>query len=53
MVYEDIILEIKAVKDFSNEHIAQTLNYIKLSGSDIGLLVNFQTKPLQYKRFMI
>lgn len=49
---EDIILEVKAVKEFSNEHIAQILNYIKLSNSEVGLLVNFQTKSLQYKRYV-
>ncbi len=53
VVNDDIILEVKAVKEFSNEHIAQILNYIKLSNSEIGLLVNFQTKSLQYKRYII
>jgi GxxExxY protein len=53
VVNGDIILEIKAVKDLSNEHTAQILNYIKLANSEIGLLVNFQTKSLQYKRFVI
>ncbi|CAM4006176.1 GxxExxY protein [Flavobacterium antarcticum] len=53
VVNEDIILEVKAIKEFSNEHIAQILNYIKLSNSEIGLLVNFQTKSLQYKRYVM
>lgn len=53
VVNEDIILEIKAVKELSNEHTAQILNYIKLAHSEIGLLVNFQTKSLQHKRFVI
>ena len=53
VVNEDMILEIKAVKEFSNEHIAQVLNYMKLSNSEIGLLVNFQTKSLQYKRYIL
>ena len=53
VVNEDIILEIKAVKEFSNEHIAQILNYLKLAESEIGFLVNFQTKSLQYKRYTI
>lgn len=52
IVNEDIVLEVKAVKEFSGEHIAQTLNYMKLSDSEIGLLVNFQTKSLQHKRFI-
>lgn len=53
IVNDDIILEVKAVKEFSNEHIAQVLNYLKLANSEIGLLVNFQTKSLQYKRYSL
>ena len=53
IVNEDIILEAKAVKEFSNEHIAHVLNYLKLANSEIGLLVNFQTKSLQYKRYAL
>ena len=46
VIDNDIVLEIKAVKEFSNEHVAQMINYLKLANSDIGLLVNFQTKSL-------
>ena len=53
VVNEDIILEVKAIKEFSNEHTAQILNYLKLAESEIGLLVNFQTKSLQYKRYSL
>ena len=53
IVNEDIILEVKAVKEFSNEHIAQVLNYLKLANSEIGLMVNFQTKSLEYKRYAL
>ena len=53
VVNEDIILEVKAVKEFSNEHTAQVLNYMRLSNSEIGLLVNFQTRSLQHKRFVL
>ena len=52
IVNEDIVLEVKAVKEFSGEHTAQVLNYMKLSGSEIGLLVNFQNKSLQHKRLV-
>ena len=52
IVNEDIVLEVKAVKEFSGEHIAQVLNYMKLSESEIGLLVNFQNKSLQHKRLV-
>jgi len=49
---EDIVLEVKAIKEFSGEHTAQVLNYMKLSDSEIGLLVNFQNKSLQHKRLV-
>ena len=52
IVNEDIVLEVKAVKEFSGEHTAQVLNYMKLSNSEIGLLVNFQNKSLQHKRLV-
>lgn len=52
IVNEDIVLEVKAVKEFSGEHTAQLLNYMKLSDSEIGLLVNFQNKSLQNKRLV-
>ena len=29
------------------------INYLKLADSEIGLLVNFQTKSLQYKRYIL
>ena len=52
IVNEDIVLEVKAVKEVSGEHTAQVLNYMKLSESEIGLLVNFQNKSLQHKRLV-
>ena len=44
--YENIILEIKAVPDVSPAHKAQVLNYLKMSGLKLGLLVNFGHHPL-------
>ena len=52
IVNEDIVLEVKAIKEFSGEHTSQVLNYMKLSDSEIGLLVNFQNKSLQHKRLV-
>ncbi|MDI1257232.1 MAG: GxxExxY protein [Flavobacterium sp.] len=52
IVYDEIILEVKAIKEILNEHISQTINYIRLAGSEIGIIVNF-TKSLQHKRIII
>lgn len=51
-VFDEIILEIKSVKEINNEHIAQTLNYMKLSNAQVGILVNFQNKSLTHKRLV-
>ena len=53
IIYDEIILEVKTVKEISNEHIAQTLNYNKLASSQIGIIVNFQNKSLTQKRLML
>jgi len=36
-----VILEIKAVKELSGIHEAQILNYLKATGIEVGLLINF------------
>lgn len=43
--YNKIIVEIKAVKEFASEHQAQLLNYLKATGLELGLLVNFGSYP--------
>ena len=42
LVVEDkVIVELKAVKCITNEHYAQILNYLKITGAPAGLLINF------------
>lgn len=43
--YDKIIVELKAVKEIAPEHKAQLLNYLKVTGFELGLLVNFGTYP--------
>ena len=43
--YEKIIVEIKAIKDTGEDHKAQLLNYLKITGLRLGLLVNFGHYP--------
>jgi len=45
MCYEKIILELKAVKELLDEHRAQLQNYLKATGFQLGLLVNFGHYP--------
>ena len=43
--YEQIIIELKAVKSIAPEHKAQVLNYLKVTNLRLGLLVNFGSYP--------
>ena len=48
--YNKIILELKAVKEFADEHYAQIYNYLRASGMDLGILINFGTASIEYER---
>jgi GxxExxY protein len=45
LLFDRIVLEIKAVKELANEHHAQVHNYLKATGYRLGLLVNFGSFP--------
>lgn len=45
LVENCIIVELKAVDALADEHFAQLLNYLKATGIEVGLLLNFGVKP--------
>lgn len=47
-----VMVEIKAVIQLEDVHLAQAINYLEASGSEIGLLINFGSRSLQFKRVM-
>ena len=46
-----ILIELKAVDSLSKQHYAQVLNYLKATGIEVGLIVNFGNPRLEYRRF--
>ncbi len=47
LVENQIIIELKAVEELNDVHLAQTLTYLKLSGCKLALLVNFNVAHLK------
>ena len=54
LVIEDkVIVEVKAVENIDDVHRAQLLNYLRISGLRVGLIMNFAKPRLRYERFII
>ena len=53
LVYDEIILEIKAIQELTSSEIKQTLNYLAASKNKLRLLVNFGEDSLKYKRIIL
>ena len=51
-VEQKVMVEIKAVIQLEDAHLAQAINYLEASGTEVGLLLNFGARSLQYKRVM-
>lgn len=50
--YDNIILEIKAVSQIPSVFNAQLKNYLKCTNMELGMLINFGTSSLTYKRII-
>ena len=51
--YDNIIVELKAVKELEDVHRAQAINYGKVAKLPISLLINFGEPSLTYERFCL
>ena len=50
LVEEKISVELKAVIKLEEVHLAQALNYLEAYNLEVGLLINFGAKSLEFKR---
>jgi GxxExxY protein len=48
-----ILVELKAITVLDDVHLAQVLNYLKAYRLEVGLLVNFGSKSLTFKRLVL
>ena len=52
VVFDQVILEVKGKSGIADEDLAQALNYLKVSGNRLALIVNFGEIKLNYKRIV-
>jgi GxxExxY protein len=52
LVDDKISVEIKAVIQLEDVHLAQAINYLEAYNLEVGLLINFGAKSLEFKRVM-
>ena len=52
VVENKILVELKAVIQLEDVHLAQALNYLKVYKLEVGLLINFGSKSLTFKRLI-
>ena len=50
--FDSVILDLKALATMSGAEEAQILNYLKATGHEVGLLLNFGGESLEYHRFV-
>ena len=53
LVEDKVIVELKTVENLNRAHEAQLLNYLKATGLNVGLLVNFKHKKADIKRMVL
>ncbi len=52
LVDKVIAVEIKALSKLENVHLAQAINYLEAYNLEIGMLLNFGSKSLEYRRLI-
>ena len=50
--YDKIIVETKALSELLGNHESQVINYLNATGIRLGLLINFGSESLEYKRLL-
>lgn len=53
VVGEGVIVELKCAEDFSREHLAQCINYLKASGLRLAVMLNFQKSKVAWRRVVL
>lgn len=52
-VDDRLIVEAKTVEKIIDEHIGQVLNYLKITGMEVGVILNFKHAKLEWKKIVL
>jgi len=52
LCFDSVIVEIKAIAGITGKEEAQLINYLKATKLEVGLLINFGSRSLEYKRLV-
>lgn len=53
IVFDKIIVDAKAIEKIGNNEKAQIINYLKITGLRVGLLLNFKHAKLEWERIVV
>jgi GxxExxY protein len=51
--FDSVVIELKALVRMSGTEEAQVINYLKATGHEVGMLINFGTRSLEHRRFVL
>jgi GxxExxY protein len=53
IAYEQIVVEVKCVDRITNAERGQVVNYLKITGLPVGIILNFRHAKLEWERFVL
>ena len=53
LVEQRVIVDIKTVDSIIDEHRGTMINYLRITGMKVGLIINFKNRKLEWERFVL
>lgn len=53
IAFETVVVDVKVIDKITDNEIGQMLNYLKLTGLKVGLIINFKRAKLEWKRVVL